>query len=50
MDISFFLTNVYESATRVCIVLKEHFAPKGHLPYLPDTNFVMCSYAVSWRP
>lgn len=22
------------------------FHPKGYLPYLPDTNFVMCSYAL----
>ncbi|WVR07996.1 hypothetical protein IAU60_005039 [Kwoniella sp. DSM 27419] len=46
MDISFFLTNVYEAATRVCTVVKEEFLPKGYLPYLPDTNFVMCSYAL----
>ncbi|OXC82963.1 hypothetical protein J005_05079 [Cryptococcus neoformans] len=46
MDISFFLTNVYEAATKVCIVVKEEFLPKGWLPYLPDTNFVMCSYAL----
>ena len=61
MDISFFLTNVYEAATvrkimssmvprvdkqRVCGVVKEEFVPRGFLPYLPDTNFVMCSYAV----
>lgn len=65
MDISFFLTNVYEAATvrrsarddggqlgsdlqRVCGVVREEFLPKGYLPYLPDTNFVMCSYAVSF--
>lgn len=29
------------------MVVKEEFLPKGWLPYLPDTNFVMCSYAVS---
>nr|ODN92572.1 hypothetical protein L203_00851 [Cryptococcus depauperatus CBS 7841] len=46
MDISFFLTNVYEAATKVCMVVKEEFLPKGWLPYLPDTNFVMCSYAL----
>ncbi|ORY34671.1 fungal-specific transcription factor domain-domain-containing protein [Naematelia encephala] len=46
MDISFFLTNVYEAATRVCTVVKEDFLPKGFLGYLPDTNFVMCSYAL----
>lgn len=46
LDISFFLTNVYEAATRVCNVVKDHFLPKGYLPYLPDTNFVMCSYAL----
>ncbi|WRT69766.1 uncharacterized protein IL334_006757 [Kwoniella shivajii] len=46
MDISFFLTNVYEAATRVCTVVKEEFLPKGYLPYLPDSNFVMCSYAL----
>ncbi|EIW71458.1 hypothetical protein TREMEDRAFT_67782 [Tremella mesenterica DSM 1558] len=45
-DISFFLTNVYEAATRVCTVVKEEFLHKGYLPYLPDTNFVMCSYAL----
>jgi hypothetical protein len=48
MDIPFFLSHVYESATRVCVVMKEHFLPKGFLPYLPDTNFVMCSYAVRY--
>jgi len=47
MDITFFLTNVYEAATRVCTVVKEMFLKRGYLPYLPDTNFVMCSYAVS---
>jgi hypothetical protein len=47
MDIIFFLTNVYEAATRVCKVVKEMFLKRGYLPYLPDTNFVMCSYAVS---
>lgn len=31
---------------RVCGVVKEEFLPKGYLPYLPDTSFVMCSYAV----
>ncbi|KAK4688546.1 hypothetical protein P7C73_g1570, partial [Tremellales sp. Uapishka_1] len=46
MDISFFLTNVYEAATRVCVIVKEQMLPKGYLPYLPDTNFVMCSYAL----
>lgn len=62
MDISFFLLNVYEAATvssslyiclcapltlqRVCTAVKEEFSPKHYLPYLPDTNFVMCSYAV----
>ncbi|WVQ84810.1 hypothetical protein IAT38_006967 [Cryptococcus sp. DSM 104549] len=46
MDISFFLTNVYEAATKVCTVVKDQFLPKGSLPYLPDTNFVMCSYAL----
>ncbi|WVQ74330.1 hypothetical protein IAR50_003929 [Cryptococcus sp. DSM 104548] len=46
MDISFFLTNVYEAATKVCMVVKEEFMPRGWLPYLPDTNFVMCSYAL----
>ncbi|ODN99152.1 hypothetical protein I350_07310 [Cryptococcus amylolentus CBS 6273] len=46
MDISFFLTNVYEAATKVCTVVKEEFMPRGWLPYLPDTNFVMCSYAL----
>lgn len=50
MDISFFLTNVYEAASRVCNVVKNHFLPRGYLPYLPDTNFVMCSYAVSNVP
>lgn len=29
------------------MVVKEEFLAKGWLPYLPDTNFVMCSYAVS---
>ena len=64
MDISFFLLNVYEAATvsshptprqctqltmkRVCTAVKEEFSPKHYLPYLPDTNFVMCSYAVSF--
>lgn len=47
MDISFFLTNVFEAATKVCAVVKDEFVPKGYLPYLPDSNFVMCSYAVS---
>lgn len=32
---------------RVCSAVKDEFAPKEQLPYLPDTNFVMCSYAVS---
>jgi len=32
---------------RVCTAVKEEFSPKEYLPYLPDTNFVMCSYAVS---
>ena len=45
-DISFFLTNVYEAATRVCVVVKDEFSQKSYLPYLPDTNFVMCSYAL----
>jgi hypothetical protein len=31
----------------VCTVVKEQFLPKRFLPYLPDTSFVMCSYAVS---
>lgn len=48
MDISFFLTTVYEAATRVCGIVKDEFLPKGYLSYLPDTSFVMCSYAVSW--
>jgi hypothetical protein len=30
----------------VCTAVKEEFSPKEYLPYLPDTNFVMCSYAV----
>jgi hypothetical protein len=46
MDISFFLTNVYEAASKVCTVVKHHFHERGYLPYLPDTNFVMCSYAL----
>lgn len=32
----------------VCTVVKDDFKPRGYLPYLPDTNFVMCSYAVSF--
>ncbi len=32
---------------RVCTVVKEEFLPNGFLCYLPDTNFVMCSYAVN---
>ena len=47
MDISFFLNNVYEAATRVCTIVKDAFVPSGYLRYVPDTNFVMCSYAVS---
>jgi len=37
----------WSDGQRVCNVVKEEFVPRGFLPYLPDTNFVMCSYAVS---
>lgn len=47
MDISYFLSNVYEFATKVCTIVKDTFVPSGYLRYVPDTNFVMCSYAVS---
>jgi hypothetical protein len=35
-----------QCSQRVCTVVKEQFLPKGFMPYLPDTNFVMCSYAL----
>jgi hypothetical protein len=58
-DMSHFFLNVYEHATvcrtccmtdkfqKVCHLIRDGFAPKGHLCFLPDSNFVQTSYAVS---